>query len=223
MVKVVLNGERVQGRFVLFQTRGKNWMIHRMDAPARPDWEPLPDHLLPMLATPGTLPPDDGWAFEMKWDGVRGLVRVDGGRIRITSRDGDDITVKYPELRPLGEHLGTTQVLLDGELVSFDEHGRLSASGPAVFLIFDLLHLDGRSLLGLPYEQRRELLLALEFAGDTWQTPPAFAGSGRAAIRASREQGLGGVIAKRIDSAYTPGRRSPNWVQASKIRTVNRN
>src|SRR4029450_12469900 len=69
---VVLHGERVQGRFALFQTGGKNWMMHRMDAPSRPDWHPLPQHLTPMLATLGELPSDDAnWAYEMKWDGVR--------------------------------------------------------------------------------------------------------------------------------------------------------
>jgi bifunctional non-homologous end joining protein LigD len=231
-VKVVLHGERTQGRFVLFQTGGKNWMIHRMDAPARADWQPIPERLSPMLATRGSLPAGRGWAFEMKWDGIRALLRVEGGRIAVSSGDERDITARLPELRALGEELGTTQVLLDGELISFDDDGhpsaehlrdriqttspaaarRQAASDPAVFLIFDLLHLEGRSLLALPYAQRRELLLGLDLAGDAWQTPPAFAGSGRAAVAASRKQGLDGVVAKRIDSIYTPGRRSREWV-----------
>jgi bifunctional non-homologous end joining protein LigD len=231
-VKVILHGERVQGRFVLFQTRGKNWMIHRMDAPARPDWQPLPERLSPMLATRGSLPPGRGWAFEMKWDGIRALIRVEGGRIAVALVDERDITASLPELRALGEVLGTTQVLLDGELVSFDDSGhpsadrlgdrirttsptavrRSAAADPAVFLIFDLLHMEGRSLLPLPYAQRRELLLGLELGGEAWQTPPAFAGSGRAAVAASRKQGLGGVVAKRADSIYTPGLRSREWV-----------
>jgi bifunctional non-homologous end joining protein LigD len=238
-VKVVLHGERVQGRFVLFQTGGKNWMIHRMDGPANPDWQALPEHVKPMLATLGSLPGDDGWAFEMKWDGVRALVRVEGGRITVTSRNDRDITVSYPELRGLGEQLGSSQVLLDGEIVSFDADGRpnfgrlqqrmhvasaqaarrLAASDPAVYLAFDLLHLDGRSLVELPYEQRRELLLDLELAGEYWQTPPAFAGSGTAAVKASQDQGLEGVLAKRMTSRYTPGRRSPDWVKVKNIRT----
>lgn len=239
-VKVVLDGDRVQGRFVLFQTGGKNWMIHRMDAPTRDDWQPLPDRITPMLATLGSLPKDDErWAYEMKWDGVRALVRVDGGRITITSRNDNDITVSYPELRPLGEQLGSTQVLLDGEIVSFDEQGRpsfgrlqqrmhvasattarrLANSEPVVYLIFDLLHLDGRSLLDLPYTQRRELLERLQLAGDAWQTPPAFEGGGAEAVHASRERGLEGVVAKRLDSRYRPGRRSPEWVKVKNLRT----
>jgi bifunctional non-homologous end joining protein LigD len=238
-VKIVLHGERVDGRYVLFQTGGKNWMIHRMDAASRPDWQPLPEQLRPMLATLGKLPRDDGWAFEMKWDGVRALIRVDGGRITVVSRNGRDVTVSYPEVRALGEELGSSQVLLDGEIVSFDADGRpsfgklqqrmhvasavsarrLAASDPAVFLAFDLLHLDGRSLLDLPYEQRRELLTGLELDGEFWQTPPAFAGSGSAAVHASQEQGLEGVVAKRISSRYTPGRRSAEWVKVKNIRT----
>jgi bifunctional non-homologous end joining protein LigD len=238
-VKVVLHGERVQGRYVLFQTGGKNWMIHRMDAAARPDWQPLPEHLTPMLAILGTLPKDDGWAFEMKWDGVRALIRVEGGRITALSRNGRDMTVSYPELRGLGEQLGSTQALLDGEIVSFDADGRpnfgklqqrmhvasaaaarrLAGTDPAVFLAFDVLHLDGRSLLELPYRERREVLTDLALEGEYWQTPPAFTGSGAAAVRASREQGLEGIVAKRVESRYQPGRRSPDWVKVKNIRT----
>jgi bifunctional non-homologous end joining protein LigD len=239
-VMVVLDGARTQGRFVLFQTGGKNWMMHRMDAPARPDWQPLPEHVEPMLATLGDLPEDKArWGYEMKWDGVRALIAVEGGRITVTSRNGNDVTVSYPELRGLGENLGTTQLLLDGEIVSFDDAGRpsfgrlqqrmhvasssaarrLAERVPAVYLVFDLLHLDGRSLFDLPYTQRRELLDSLELSGPSWQTPPAFEGDGASAIRASRQQGLEGVLAKRLDSRYTPGRRTSDWVKVKNIRT----
>jgi bifunctional non-homologous end joining protein LigD len=238
-VMVVLDGERTQGRFVLFQTGGKNWMMHRMDAPARPDWKPLPEHVKPMLATLGDLPNDDGnWAYEMKWDGVRALVAVEGGRITITSRNDNDVTVSYPELRGLGEQLGTTEVLLDGEIVSFDDAGRpsferlqqrmhistaaaarrLADRLPAVYLIFDLLHLDGRSLMDLPYAQRRSLLDTLELSGPSWQTPPVFEGDGASAVKASRQQGLEGVLVKRLTSRYTPGRRTGDWVKVKNIR-----
>lgn len=241
-VMVVLAGERVSGRFVLFRTKGKNWMIHRMNGPPSPAWTPLPEHLEPMLATAGALPPadvDDQWAFEMKWDGVRTLARVEGGRAVLTSRNDNDMTLAYPELRPLGEQLGTTQVLLDGEIVSFDAQGRpsfgrlqrrmhvssaavanrLAASDPAILLIFDILHLEGQSTLGLPYRDRRNLLEGLALSGPAWQTPPAFSGNGTEAVRVSQEQGLEGVVAKRLASFYTPGRRSPDWVKVKNIRT----
>ncbi len=105
-VIVVLDGERSQGRYVLFKTKGNQWMIHRMDPPP-PGYEPLPETLAPMLATAGKLPgTEEGWAFEFKWDGIRAILASDGGRVRATSRNGRDITASYPELRELGEAIG---------------------------------------------------------------------------------------------------------------------
>jgi bifunctional non-homologous end joining protein LigD len=195
-----------------------------------------------MLATPGVLPPaaeDEQWAYEMKWDGVRTLARIEGGRVALTSRNDIDMSVAYPELRALGEQLGATQVLLDGEIVSFDAHGRpsfgrlqkrmhvssaaaanrLAASDPAILLIFDILHLEGQSTLGLAYRDRRDLLEGLDMSGPAWQTPPVFIGNGTEAVRVSQEQGLEGVVAKRRTSRYAPGRRSPDWVKVKNIRT----
>jgi bifunctional non-homologous end joining protein LigD len=240
-VKVVLHGDRTQGRFVLIHTDGKNWIMHRMGAAARPDWQP-PQRVSPMLATPGALPPaaqDRQWAFEMKWDGVRAICEVDGGRITLWSRNDRDITVSYPELRDLGAQLGTTQAVLDGEIAVLDAHERSSFSrlqrrmhianasearrladqDPVVYLIFDLLHLDGRSLLELPYSDRRQLLDGLELEGAYWRTPPVLRGGGAAAVRVSRRQGQEGVIAKRRSSRYRPGRRSPDWVKIKNVRT----
>ncbi|MDQ1538654.1 MAG: bifunctional non-ous end joining protein LigD [Actinomycetota bacterium] len=202
----------------------------------------LPTYLEPMLATLGTLPPadaDDQWGYEMKWDGVRALVRVDHGKLSLRSRNGIDMTVAYPELQPLGDQLGDSRVLLDGEIVSFDADGRpsfgrlqkrmhissaaaarqLAASEPAVLLVFDLLHLDDRSTLRLEYSQRRQLLQDLAVSGPAWQTPPAFTGNGAQAVLASQEQQLEGVVAKRLTSTYTPGRRSPDWVKVKNLRT----
>jgi bifunctional non-homologous end joining protein LigD len=193
-----------------------------------------------MLATLGELPKDDAnWSYEMKWDGVRALTYLQDGRVRFTSRNDIDVTVSYPELHSLAEQLGETQALLDGEIVSFDEAGRpsfkrlqqrmhvasaatarrLAESDPAVYLIFDLLHLDGRNLFDLPYTQRRELLEGLELDGDSWQIPPAFTGDGAHAVEASKQQGLEGIMAKRSGSRYLPGRRSPDWVKVKNFRT----
>jgi bifunctional non-homologous end joining protein LigD len=215
-------------------------MMQRRDAPASADRQPLPDRMPPMLATLGELPHDDrDWAFEMKWDGVRAIVRADRGRVTVLSRNDRDVTVSYPELPQLGETLGSAQLLLDGEIVSFDERGRpsfgilqqrmhvgtagqartLAAAAPAVLLLFDVLHLDGRSLLDLLYWQRREILEELELNGPSWQTPAAFDGAGPRAVAASRAQGLEGVMAKRRSSRYFPGRRSPDWVKVKNIRT----
>ncbi len=192
-VMVVLHGKRAKGRYVLFPTKGKNWMIHRMD-PAAGGFERLPDQLAPMLATPGELPDDPGqWAFEFKWDGIRVLLWVDGGRPRAVSRGGKDITASFPELRDLAEAVGSDQVVLDGELVVLDENGRpnfsrlqhriqtagrgadrAAARDPASMIIFDLLHLNGRSLLDAPYDERRKLLDGLRLAGPSWGVAPSF-------------------------------------------------
>ena len=125
-VKVVLHSSRVQGRYVLFRTGGKNWMMHRMSPP--PDGYQPPPRVAPMMATlADELPADDErWAYEMKWDGVRAIVHVEGGRATAWSRHDIDITDTYPELRAMAESMGSTQAVLDGELVALDPAGRPS-------------------------------------------------------------------------------------------------
>jgi bifunctional non-homologous end joining protein LigD len=238
-VMVTFHGERVHGRYVLFRTRGKDWMIHRMDPPEDPGYAPLPERIEPMLASAGKLPPEDGrWAFEIKWDGVRAIGYGEGGRLRLESRNGNDITPRYPELRDLGRALGTHEVVLDGEIVAFDADGcpsfqrlqsrmhlasehavrRKSQTEPVVFVLFDLLHLDGRSLLREPYEARREALAGLGLAGPAWQAPSHHVGDGAALLELARARGLEGVVAKRLDCPYTPGRRSPGWIKVKNVR-----
>jgi bifunctional non-homologous end joining protein LigD len=233
-----LHGERVRGRYALFQTRGKNWMIHRMDPPAA-GREPMPRGIEPMKATLASLPADDArWAYEIKWDGVRAISYCEPGHIRIESRNLRDITKGYPEVRRIVEELGGRSAVLDGELVAFDEAGRPSFQRlqrrmhlaseteirrrageiPVVYVIFDLLYLDGRSLFGDPYEARREALEGLGLDGDAWQTPAYHRGDGAALLAASRERGLEGIVAKRLGSAYIPGRRSRDWLKVKNVR-----
>jgi bifunctional non-homologous end joining protein LigD len=234
-VTIVFHGERVQGRYSLFKTGPdeKDWMIHRMDPPADPAAEPLPEHVVPMLARGGPLPADEErWGFEVKWDGMRALVYSQPGRMRIEGRKLQDITGQWPELARLNRALHAHEAVLDGEIVAFDEAGkpsfsrlqrrmhaseaqakRLSKGIPATFVAFDLLWLDGHSLMDLPYEERRERLDALELDGDHWRTPPSYTGTGRALLEATREQGLEGIVAKRLDSRYEPGHRSPCWIK----------
>jgi bifunctional non-homologous end joining protein LigD len=238
-VKVVLDGQRVHGRFVLFQTGGKQWMMHRMDAPPTADWIPLPRHIAPMLATAGRMPASPAeWAYEMKWDGTRASIRVEGGRANILDAGGSDVSRTYPELRPPGEQLGSKQVIIDGEIVVFDIDGRpdptasenreqattaaaartLSHKQPAVFLAFDLLHLDGRSMIELPYRNRRAALEGLTLQGPVWLVPPYFDGDREHATQLSQDQGLAGLLAKRLDSPYRPGARSRDWIAISSSR-----
>jgi bifunctional non-homologous end joining protein LigD len=239
-VMVVLHGGRAQGRYVLFPTRGKNWMIHRMD-PAPEGFEPLPAKMSPMLAVADRLPPDDNeWAYEFKWDGMRVLVWVDGGRIRLVSRNDNDVTRSFPELRGLGESLGSHQALLDGEVVVFGPEGRpsfsrlqhrihtgspsavkrLEAEHPASLVIFDLLHLDGASLLTHTYEDRRAALEALQLGSPSWAVTPSFTDvTGDEILSASVDAGMEGVVAKRRSGPYRPGRRSRDWIKVKNLRT----
>lgn len=229
-VKVELTGERLSGRYTLFRTGGSDWMIHR-EKGQDPDSAAAPDDLRPMLAVPGPAPTGAGWATEFKWDGIRALCRIEGGRARLRSRNGNDITDTYPEIKALAKTVSSAQLLLDGEIIALDDSGRvsfgtlqarfgtkgseaqrLSHTNPASYLIFDLLHLDGRSTLDLPYKDRRELLESLELSGPHWQTPPSFGDTPVADIlAAAREAGLEGVVAKRLDATYQPGTRSPAW------------
>ncbi|SDC77359.1 non-homologous end-joining DNA ligase [Actinokineospora iranica] len=243
-VAVVFSGGRVRGKYTFFHggKSPRDWMVRRSDPPQRPDWAPLPDKIAPMLATPGSLPPadqDDQWAYEFKWDGVRALARVDGGRLRLFARSGNDITGTYPELRPLGEELGSTQVWLDGEIVAFADGKpsfaalqrrmhvtearltrRLAADLPVTYVVFDVAHLDGRSCLPLPYTERRALLVSLNLRGPHWQTSPSYPGEGPAVLATARDQALEGIIAKRLGSRYHQGKRTPDWIKITDLRAV---
>ncbi len=242
-VEVALHGERLDARYALFAIgegdRPKDWMIHRMDPAVDPLREPMPQHLEPMLARAGELPPDDGrWAYEIKWDGVRAIAYSHPGELELQSRNLNDITGQYPELRRLNRALSSHSAVLDGEIVAFDEDGRpsfaalqhrmhvasaagaarLAKSAPVTYIIFDLLWLDGHPLIDLPYSERRARLTALELSGERWQTPEHIVGSGREVLNASAAQGLEGVVAKRLDSTYEPGRRTGTWVKVKNVR-----
>jgi bifunctional non-homologous end joining protein LigD len=176
-----------------------------------------------MLATPGRLPPDDAaWAYEFKWDGYRALAFHDARGMRLRTRADNDITGEYPELARLAQAL-PARAILDGEIVALDAAGKPSfhalqnrqrrPRAPIVYMIFDLLHLGDRSLMALTYTERRERLLALGLSGDAWLVPPHRIGGGARMLAAARRQGLEGIIAKRADSRYVPGKRTGAWIK----------
>jgi bifunctional non-homologous end joining protein LigD len=198
----------------------------------------LPEPVAPMLATAGQVPRGPGWAFEFKWDGVRAVVATAGASVRLTSRLGNDVTAGYPELGGIGALTGGRPALLDGEIVALDAAGRpnfgllqdrmhvrhptpeLQARIPVSFYAFDLLHLDGRSLLAAPYDERRARLAELEPAGRAL-VPPSFPDvDGVQLLEIARGHGLEGVVAKRRAARYEPGRRSPAWVKTALVRTL---
>jgi bifunctional non-homologous end joining protein LigD len=243
-VEITFAGERLRGRYGLFPIskepdRANDWMIHRMDPPSDPGREPMPERLVPMLAGAGEIPPSpERWGFEVKWDGIRAIAYAKPGRLRLESRNLREITDGYPEVRGLLLDLGMREAVIDGEIVAFDESGRpsferlqrrmnvtapsavrrLSASTPVVYAMFDLLYLDGHSLMGLPYTDRRERLEALELSGAAWRVPAAHPGQGQRLLEATEAQGLEGIVAKRLDSRYEPGRRTGAWLKIKHTR-----
>ncbi|WP_084773797.1 non-homologous end-joining DNA ligase [Nonomuraea candida] len=180
-----------------------------------------------MLAVPGELPSDrDRYGLEVKWDGIRAVIHLDGG-MRLTGRHGADYTRRYPEV----SGFGLKNAVIDGELVALGPNGRPSFLRlqrrmhlvdpepamvelyPITYLPFDLLYLDGTPLFDLPYSDRRALLDELDIGA-----PPYFPG-GSDLLAATYEQGLEGVVAKRLDSPYRAGTRSPWWIKVKNLAT----
>jgi bifunctional non-homologous end joining protein LigD len=258
-VIATLHGEKHgTHRYALIQTGGRsggdenNWLIHLMkdggEQPARTaradsrhvtelGAHPKAPAKAPaaMLATLGTvaeLGDIDEWAFEMKWDGIRAIAEVRHGQVRLTSRNGVDLTPAYPELAALAQAVESDAVI-DGEIVALNKAGRpdfgvlqkrmnltkpaeierMVTSTPVHFMAFDLLAKDGDSLISLGYTERREALEAAVRSVGPVQVPPAFEGDIDAAMQTSRSLGLEGVVAKRRESTYSPGKRVRSWIK----------
>ena len=243
-------------KFALIHTGGdgradKNWLIHAMKivksavspprtgqpTGTRPEYEPM----LATLATRSDIDDEHGWAYEMKWDGVRALACLDHGSVRLVSRTGQDMTAMYPELVEPIAALPADTAILDGEIVALDSQGRPEfallqrrinltkaadieagrAKTPVRFLAFDLLELDGASMIKKEYHSRRDALLDLVpvTGGSVVQAPPGFDGDLDAALATSVELELEGVVAKRSSSTYLPGRRGGTWLKIKHHRT----
>ncbi|MFI5061106.1 MAG: non-homologous end-joining DNA ligase, partial [Actinomycetales bacterium] len=250
-----LGGDR---KFALIHTGGsgkadQNWLIHLMKTEThkhagKPDAEKSPaiagDPVSPMLATLGStadVADEEDWAFEMKWDGIRAVAELRDGALRLSTRNGNDVTGTYPDLAGLTDLVGGRDAVLDGEIVTLDKSGRpdfgilqtrmgLTKGGdvaaavkraPAHYMVFDLLELDGESLRKQTYDERRSALekVLKPPKGNAVQVPPAFDGDLQHAIDSSRELNLEGVMAKRRDGTYSAGRRSRTWIKIKHHRT----
>lgn len=194
-----------------------------------------------MKAISGDLPTGDGWAYEIKWDGMRIVAYVNdtGQPLRLETTRGHDAADRFPELAPLADALAPLPAILDGEVVAFDDEDRPSferlqhrihvadpvtaarraADTPVCYVIFDLLHLDGHDLTELPYLNRRRLLTQLVEDGDAWRVSPHHLDDGAWLLEVAQDRGLEGVVAKRQEGVYRPGKRSPSWV---KVKVRNR-
>jgi bifunctional non-homologous end joining protein LigD len=217
-VIITLHGNKIDGRYALIQTDGKNWLAHRMKDQQRPQ----AGDLAPMLATEGSVEKlkASQWVFEGKWDGYRVLVDANRGKLNLRSRRGRDVTHEYPQFEALAADLADHHVILDGEAValdgsgvpSFSEMQNRARSTRVEYWAFDILHLDGRSLLRAKYSDRRRLLEALAEGGGLI-VPDLLPGDGPEALEYARKHRWEGVIAKKRDSTYQPGRRSSSWIK----------
>jgi bifunctional non-homologous end joining protein LigD len=233
-----LEGRRLHATYHLIRTRvesGKEQWLAMLRESHAPPAEPVPPPQ-PMLAT---LAPkafdDERWAFEPKMDGVRAIATCTDSTV-LASRTGADVTVAYPELHKVHERLVALDAVLDGEVVAMEggkpsfgrlqhrmhvrnvrEVERLSRQIPVSYVVFDLLYLDGRTLIGEPYSERRRLLEETVVPSDTLQLSTSVVGHGVAMYEAVAKLGLEGIVAKRLTSPYELGRRSQHWL---KVKTV---
>jgi bifunctional non-homologous end joining protein LigD len=196
--------------------------------------------LRPMLATPGPLPSGDQWSFEVKYDGIRALIEIDEQRaLTITTRAGNVVTETFPELAAIADALDGSNVVLDGEIVAMGDDGlpsfhrlqerlgvfgpdalRRSVRVPVLFVVFDILAINGMSTCDLPLSSRRALLDRLEglHSGAHWRRITTYE-DGEALLELTRTTGIEGVVAKRDDARYLPGQRSPSWIKVRNLTT----
>jgi DNA ligase D-like protein (predicted ligase)/DNA ligase D-like protein (predicted polymerase)/DNA ligase D-like protein (predicted 3'-phosphoesterase) len=230
-----LNARELTSEYRIHRMKENQWLLERVDAP-QIDW--LHDTIEPMLSDSRTEPPQsEEYLYEVKWDGIRALIAVDDGQLRILSRNGLDITAQFPELRIPEQAFRVAGALFDGEIVCLDETGRpvfkhvihrmqqksegaidrARAKHPAACYLFDLLYLDGRPVVQEPLQRRREWLQDVVRKDIPYRVSSTVE-EGHELFEAARQMGLEGIMAKRRDSPYLPGRRSEHWL---KIKTRN--
>jgi len=223
-----------RGKTVVGSGSARSSSTPRSSSSSADDAEAL-DPVSPMLAVSGTAADvDDDWAIEMKWDGIRAVAVVQGDQVTLTSRNGHDLTPAYPELQVLAELVESEGgAVLDGEVVAVDESGRpdfgllqtrmgltkpreveqAAKGAPIRYLLFDVLHAEGRSLVRRTYDERREVLERVVTSEGPVDVPVVFDNDLEEAMRTSQRLRLEGVVAKRRDATYSAGRRSRAWIK----------
>ncbi len=194
---------------------------------------PMPTTIHPMLATPVDEPFDGAeWLFEIKWDGYRAVAFIENSKLRLVSRNQNELTERFPELKDLPKFVHAKSAILDGEVVALDEQGRASfslmqqrtgfrpggrrvatkADVPVLYYAFDLLHLDGFDLRKLPLEERKRKLASVLITGDSVRYSDHYEKQGKALFEMARAKGLEGILAKKRDSIYRE-RRTTEWLK----------
>lgn len=226
-IKVVLHGEVVRTEYHLVRTRGREgrdeWLVFMAGAAGEGTPDPVRRfrEMRPMLAqTADEAFDDDGWSFEVKWDGFRALALVTSDGTELRSRTGRDLTARFSSLGDLRHGIDVQEAVLDGEVVVLDEKGRAvfqdlqTGRGTVTFAVFDVLYVDGQWILDRPYDERRDLLRRiLPAASGHVMVSDDVVGAGLALYEAVSSAGAEGIIAKRRSSTYEPGARTGNWLK----------
>jgi DNA ligase D-like protein (predicted ligase)/DNA ligase D-like protein (predicted polymerase)/DNA ligase D-like protein (predicted 3'-phosphoesterase) len=232
-----LQSRELNGEYRIHNTKENQWLLERVDTP-QIDWLRAP--IEPMLARPAQKPPDSpDYVYEVKWDGIRALIALDEGEIKIHGRNGLDITKQFPELRVPEKAFRATCGVFDGEIVCLEADGkpnfrdvifrmqqtaegaieRAKAQHPAVCYLFDCLYLDGRSIINEPLTRRREWLKDA-VRNDSPFRVSEFVEEGAAFLEAVKEMGLEGIMAKQRQSTYLTGKRSDSWLKIKTRQTM---
>ena len=225
-----LSSREITGEYRIYQIKPKEWLLERVDTP---QIDYLHGNIQPMLSENATEPPEGPeYVYELKWDGIRAMVYLDEGTIRIVSRNQNDITNRFPELLSAEKAFRATCAVFDCEIVSLDAQGKpifkkvinrlmttgeatiakLARSNPVNCYIFDCLYLDGRPLVNEPLMKRREWMIDAVRMDSPYRVSEVV-DDGRALFEAAKAHGLEGIMAKVRDSKYLPGRRSPSWLK----------
>jgi bifunctional non-homologous end joining protein LigD len=233
----LLHSREISAEYRIYHTREKEWLLERADQP-QVDW--LRDPVEPMLAQSRVEPPEsEDYLYELKWDGLRAMIALDEGEVRITSRNQQDLTARFPELLIPDKAFRTVSALFDGEIACLDKEGkpvfqdvmhrfqqntegaveRARAEHPAVCYVFDCLYLDGRPIVNEPLVRRRAWMEDSIRRGTPYRVSEAVT-EGAAFFTAAVQMGLEGIVAKEINSLYRPGTRSAQWLKIKKRQTL---
>jgi bifunctional non-homologous end joining protein LigD len=232
-----LHSRELSGEYRIYHTKENQWLLERLDTP-QTDW--LHERVEPMLARPADKPPDSSdYIYEMKWDGLRAMISLDEGVVKIHGRNGMDMTAQFPELVISEQAFRATAGLFDGEIVCLEADGkpnfknvihrmqqktegaidRAKSKFPAVCYLFDCLYLDGRAVVNEPLTRRREWLTDAVKKDSAYRVSETLE-DGAAFLEAVKQMGLEGIVAKRRDSAYLCGKRNDAWLKIKARQTT---
>ncbi len=225
-----LNSKEVNGEYRIYKIKEKEWLFERVDTP---QVNYLTDFIEPMLSdSAGKVPGGKEYMYEVKWDGIRAMISLEDGQVRIRSRNNNDITKQFPELQVVDKAFRATCGLFDAEIVCLDKTGRpdfkkvihrlmgtgdgniqkMSKTSPVFCYLFDCLYLDGRPLVNETLLRRKEWLTDAVRPDTAYRVSESME-DGDSLFEAAREHSLEGIMAKRKDGRYLPGRRSDVWLK----------